>query len=321
MLDTFLEDRLIALADAQSFGDLMIHPIKRATSAGADFLTLDEALAAGLVDIAEISEGGSVPELKLRNRAEKPVLLLDGEELRGGKQNRVLNLTILVASESEIVIPVSCVEQGRWSRGHRGQPDERAAGGGGASELRSSEDALFASVKFQKMRHVSASMKERQAYRSDQSEIWDRIEEKARRMDALSETGAAAAIFERNRKPLEDYVGAFRFDGDEIGGVFVIRGRVAGVEMFGSSRIFAKLWPKLVRSYALDALDRFDASEPRRIAAPDAKAVLDRLRRQKADRYKALGLGEDLRCDDRELVAAGLVHDDELVHLSAFVPS
>jgi hypothetical protein len=321
MLDTFLEDRLIVLGDAQIFGDLLIHPIKRAVGSGADFLTLDEALAAGLVDIAEISEGGSVPELKLRNRVEKPVLLLDGEELRGGKQNRALNLSILVAPESEIVIPVSCVEQGRWSRGHRGRPDERAVGGGSASELRSSEDALFASVKFEKMRHVSASMKERRAYRSDQSEIWDRIEKKARRMDSLSETGAAATIFERNRKPLEDYAGAFRFDGDEIGAVFVIRGRVSGIEIFGSTQIFAKLWPKLVRSYALDALDRLEPSVGGCTKVPDVKAVLDRLRRQKADRYRALGLGEDLRCDDGELVAAGLVHDNDLVHLSAFVPA
>ncbi len=58
---------------------------------------------------------GSVPDLRVINRAEKMVLILDGEELVGAKQNRIVNTTILVAAQSTLVIPVSCVEQGRWS--------------------------------------------------------------------------------------------------------------------------------------------------------------------------------------------------------------
>ena len=57
---------------------------------------------------------GSVPELKVFNGLSQPVLLLDGEELIGAKQNRVLNLTIMVPADTEMMIPVSCVEAGRW---------------------------------------------------------------------------------------------------------------------------------------------------------------------------------------------------------------
>jgi hypothetical protein len=66
-------------------------------------LTLAEAGEA--VTIEEVSEGGDVPT----------VLLLDGEELIGAKQNRVLNTTVLVAAHSRLTIPVSCVEQDRWA--------------------------------------------------------------------------------------------------------------------------------------------------------------------------------------------------------------
>jgi hypothetical protein len=80
----------------------------------AGYRTLDDALSRGEVEITEISEQGSVPELQLVNRGSRPVLIVDGEELVGAKQNRVVNLTILVAAQPELTIPVSCVEAGRW---------------------------------------------------------------------------------------------------------------------------------------------------------------------------------------------------------------
>ena len=65
--------------------------------------------------ITEISEGGSVPTLKLSNKTGQRVFLMAGEQLIGSKQNRVLNTSLLVEADAEIPIPVSCVEQGRWS--------------------------------------------------------------------------------------------------------------------------------------------------------------------------------------------------------------
>jgi hypothetical protein len=64
--------------------------------------------------VEEVSEGGSVPNLLVRNGTGSRVLFLEGEELRGAKQNRVLNTSVLVAAGSTTTIPVSCVEQGRW---------------------------------------------------------------------------------------------------------------------------------------------------------------------------------------------------------------
>ena len=81
-----------------------------------DYRTLDEGLKVGGVEITEVSEQGSVPELRVVNRGLHPILIVDGEELIGAKQNRVVNLTILVAPQSKLTIPVSCVEAGRWRR-------------------------------------------------------------------------------------------------------------------------------------------------------------------------------------------------------------
>jgi hypothetical protein len=105
---------------ALTFGGAMTHknlslvPIFGPAS-GPPMMTLDQGLVEGVVEITEVSEGGSVPTLQVHNHGTEMLLLFDGEELVGAKQNRVLNTSILVAAESSVLIPVSCVEQGRWA--------------------------------------------------------------------------------------------------------------------------------------------------------------------------------------------------------------
>ena len=77
-------------------------------------MLLEEALEQKCARVNEVSQSGSVPELKFTNDCERPVLLMDGEELVGAKQNRILNLTVLAPAGKTIIIPVSCVEAGRW---------------------------------------------------------------------------------------------------------------------------------------------------------------------------------------------------------------
>jgi hypothetical protein len=71
---------------------------------------LEQALDGGTLKITEVSEGGAVPFLRAENNGSKPVLILDGEELTGGKQNRIVNTTIIFSAETSMKIPVSCVE-------------------------------------------------------------------------------------------------------------------------------------------------------------------------------------------------------------------
>ena len=103
----------ILAGQAQHHGALTVIPILAPMQAEPEWLTLAEA--GDRVRITEVSEGGSVPNLKVANLGDLPLLLLDGEQLVGAKQNRVLNMTVLVAAQAEVTIPVSCVEQGLWS--------------------------------------------------------------------------------------------------------------------------------------------------------------------------------------------------------------
>src|SRR5512142_1947912 len=100
-------------------GNLTMYPLLAEHETPPAYTTLDEALAAGFVKVTEVSDAGSVPELTIVNDGPTPVLLLDGEELVGAKQNRIVNLTILVPPQSRLPLPVSCVEAGRWAHRSR----------------------------------------------------------------------------------------------------------------------------------------------------------------------------------------------------------
>lgn len=95
--------------------DLIITPILADTDYSVPFLGLEEALARNAIEITEKDEAGSVPELLVNNKSEFDVIIFEGEQLIGAKQNRILNTTVIVPAGSTIVMPVSCVEEGRWS--------------------------------------------------------------------------------------------------------------------------------------------------------------------------------------------------------------
>ena len=170
----------VRIGAPETVHNLTMFPLEGANVDGDEYITLDEALRRRTVRIEETSDAGSVPELRVVNEAEQPVLLIDGEELVGAKQNRILNLTILVAAKTTTVIPVSCVEAGRWSR--------RSATFGSAGR------AHYATGRAMKAEQVTRSLRERGDRRSDQSEIWSDISAKMSRMRAVSDTACIRAI-------------------------------------------------------------------------------------------------------------------------------
>jgi hypothetical protein len=109
----------VSLGPAQFSGALTLWPLVSpgdASPYGTPYGTLSAALAKGELRIDEVSEDGSVSNVRITNEGNLAVLFLFGEEIRGAKQNRVANASFLVSPKSEITIDVSCVEAGRWGR-------------------------------------------------------------------------------------------------------------------------------------------------------------------------------------------------------------
>jgi hypothetical protein len=295
----------VRIGDPISFRNLTVFPLFGAGAAARDYLTLDEALARGLAETTEISETGAVPELRFVNRGDTPVLLLDGEELRGAKQNRVLNLSILAGANAETLIPVSCIEAGRW------QFRTRA--------FASTDRAQHARGRAMKLRSVSASLRATGAARSDQGAVWAEVDRKLYAMNMASPTAAVSDLYDSRADDVGAYAQALRLPPDATGAAFAINGRVLGLEMFDSADVAAKLLGKLVRSWALDALETAPATgDAKQASSSEVANLLFRVAHARPERFQANGEGEHVRFEDEAIVGGALRWRGEAVHTIAY---
>ncbi len=296
----------VKIGGKQSHMNMVLYPLLMSDAGEPGYVVLEEALSKGMVEITEISHGGRVPELKLINKSPECVLIVDGEELMGAKQNRIVNATFLIGGNAEVIIPVSCVEHGRWS--YR------------TNKFSSGEKVMPPSMRRAHQEFVAHSLKEGRGYQSNQGMIWDELAVKSERMAVHSQTGAMADLFEGHKTRLEDYLKAFRPVDCQVGAVYAINGEIAGLECFGYQQTFARFFRKLTESYALDALDWFEGEEKEsaRISPEAVKGFLNTVQKANRKNYPSLGLGDNIRFEGISVTGASLVFVGQILHISAF---
>ncbi len=291
------------LGKATTFEGLSVFPLFGDTVREADYITLDEALEQELARVVEVDEDGEVPNLLFDNFGDRKVLLVDGDELIGAKQNRVINLTILVAAHSKIEIPVSCVEAGRWSYS--------------SAEFRPSGRAMYSKVRASKAEQVSVRMKASGERYSDQSEVWEDIAQHSAQMRVDSPTASMGDMYEQHEKQLGSYREAFKAEDNQVGAVFAVNGHVQGIEYFDSPRPFKKQLDKLVGSYAVAAVLE-EKGERKETTDAVVNDFLQQVAGARGEAYPGLGEGEDVRLSADEVAGGALVAEERVVHLAAF---
>ncbi|MDE0309435.1 MAG: hypothetical protein OXI60_06340 [Acidiferrobacterales bacterium] len=293
----------VAIGSPQTHLNLTMFPLLGEKPVEIDYLLLDQALEQGAIEISEVSDSGSVPTLKVLNKSIQRVLLLDGEELVGAKQNRILNVSVMIPAQKTITIPVSCVEAGRWHR----QSETFASAG----------RTHFAEGRARKTRAVNQSIHHSKSRSGDQSEVWDRISLKSARMQARSSTDASDEMYRTFRSDLDSFHNAFQAVPNQIGAIFSLNESTTGIDLFEATDALAASLNKLVESYALDAIDNLRRGMNGK-SSFDAKKFLDDICAVTPEIHSAVGEGEDHRFDSGTLSGGGLVVDEKLVHLCAF---
>ena len=305
-MDTIIKNYLeqIKVGRKQSYKNLSLYPLLSTYSSGLEYLLLDEALSENLMEVAELDSDGSVPELKVVNKSPKMILILDGEELVGAKQNRIVNTTILVQGNTTIVIPVSCVEHGRWSYD--------------SPKFHSQERMMSSNLRARKSEQVNYSVQSTGEFRADQSAIWDGIAEKADRMEAPSPTGAMAAIYDKEMPSIEKYLKHFRLIDSQVGAIFMINGKVVGLDAFGKPGTFSKVFKKLLESYTLDAIEWCDPDKKHKALKSEVIKFQKSALSANAETRPSVGLGTDFRLESRKVTGFALALEDQLLHISIF---
>jgi ARG and Rhodanese-Phosphatase-superfamily-associated Protein domain len=278
---------------------LTVFPLFAEPDRPVDYVLSDEAIAAGAVTVQEVSEGGSVPDLLVENAADARVLFLEGEELVGAKQNRVLNTSLLIPARSKVKVPVSCVERGRWSYvsrhfGHSGRYSH--------SKLR---HALKSSV--------SESLSEGSGHRSDQGKVWEEIDRQQEALGVSSATAAMSDTYQAHQAHIDTVAERFPYPEGAAGMAVALGDKVVAVDLFDKPATCRKVWRRLLSGFLLEA------AEPTAGAAqaerPAVEGKLAALRDSPWEKVPPVGDGEEYRGrstggDQASALALG----DALVH-------
>lgn len=284
---------------------LSVFPLFSEANGGVDYRLSDDALSDESLLVEEVSEGGSVPDLLVENKGDLRVLFLEGEELVGAKQNRILNTSVLVAAHSKIEIPVSCVEQGRW--GYK----SRYFGSSGSHSPSKLRRALKASV--------SKSVKEDRGYRSDQAEVWKEVACLHAAHGIESGTAAMSDAFDT----YEDRIGAYREKlkyVDGASGVAVaIGGRVVAIDLFDKTATCQKVWDRMLSGVVFDALESGESDKVASVA--DVEQLVAAAGDLAWEQSEAVGEGEEYRAESKRGDHASALALEETVVHGSIVPA
>ncbi|MHC4562531.1 MAG: ARPP-1 family domain-containing protein [Planctomycetota bacterium] len=233
---------------------------------GEKFLTLAEAMEAKTL---LIHETGNVSELSVENVGTIPVFIQSGEIIRGGKQDRVLRYDLIVAARSgKKPLKSFCVESGRWS----------ARGGESVAYFSSSSNAA-----------PSAKMRTVVLKDGDQGKVWGNVADTQTDL-SLNVGGSVRSVdsassmeltleHERVKAAVQAYIDelakAPHGKTDVIGLVVAVNGEVESVDVYGSGVLFEKLWPKLLKAAAVNAVAQYDEKKPvAEVAEADVKTFI-----------------------------------------------
>jgi hypothetical protein len=309
------ENRMTTLADLtignpKTVLNLTAVPLSGNPASTLDYLLIDEALETKKVIVEEVSEGGSVPELRMTNFANKCVLIVDGTELVGAKQNRIVNASFLIPPESVTRIPVSCVEQGRW--GYKGREF-------GASKHFSPHRIRRGNAEFHK-----TTLKQNRGYATEQGKVWEHVANMSHEMAAPTMTGAMNDVLEQREGSIEEYRKGISLDGTGTGAAFFVNGIFQGIELFDREATFGKMFPKLLSGVAVEAMmAQGKKLSARRAKTPEeatvyVKRILAEVSKSLFEKFDPVGVGEDWRYDAKRSFGKALHYEADLIHFSAF---
>lgn len=245
-----------------------------------------------------------VPTLQAHNPTDAPILLVEGETVTGGRQSRVLNVSVLVPAGATIDIPVSCVEQGRWS---------------GGREFGRGRTLASRRVRRTKVDGVRDNVQHSGTKYSNQGAVWNMIDHELSRLKVQHATRSfigADVAFELDNElaRITDELVALGPLPGQCGVVIAHGARVVSADVFANADAFSCQWEAIVRSAMLDAPDAVHG----RPSATRALKFLHRLATGKAELAPGAGLGSEHHISGNKVIGQALVWDNVLVHASAF---
>ena len=328
----------LELLESQRYRNLEVIPVKINSNNAKDYLTLKRGISAGFVEITEC-EVSTVGTVLSRNNASIPLILIDGDEIVGAKQNRIMNRSLIIQPKTSLPVSVSCTEQGRWhygrSRRDYGVNDidmneySNSHGNDHFEELDEIYDEPI-SESFDCSEFV-ADFSTRRAKSDDlfenrncQSTVWNSIHELENKTAFKSRTSALNDNYVHQRLKHNEYLRNFRIEYGQSGAIFVINGQIKGFELFANPSIYQDYHEKIFRSYIMEAITSgpiskySDCNYSSSYLFDDVREFLRELSVSQFRQSENRGIGRHLKFSNNFGTGATLLDGNNLVHLVYF---
>jgi hypothetical protein len=289
---SWVSERAVLLPPWQH-GNLTIYPVRLPEwPAWSDVMTMDEAMSR---NVLTISETGSVNDIWAYNRGGAPIFMMAGEMIGGAKQDRMLRDDVLLPGHSKLQIPVYCVEHGRWI---------------GSQEFHTQK------------RVVTAPMRQTARASRSQDQVWSGVAAAQAELGVRDKTTAFSSVYqdaEVQRKAqayVEDLKPLIKRERGVCGVIVVSGGEFVVADLFHDEEVFEALWPKLLDSYAVSALQVGRHGDVWR--TEDARRLLRRIVSMRRTHQPTPGAGELLELDGAGMLGQALLWKQSVVHLELF---
>lgn len=282
---------------AESYHGLTLYPLVTPRDfALGELLTLDEALKRKALVVTELEGGAEVNTLMLENVSARPIFIMSGEIMRGAKQDRTMQNDLLIPPKSgKMKVSVFCTEHGRWTETSRA--------------FQASDQA------------VPNSVRQSAKVGKEQSRVWSSIAQNQAKLGAAAPTGAAKDVYENQQvkqdlQPFVDHLKDLAVHNPGTVGVVAVYGdRLVALDLFGDDALFARLYPKLLRSYAVDVLSDKPTGG---FSAQQATGLLGAMATADWVRRPTEGVGQALEMTRKDLHGSALLDGARTLHTDLF---
>jgi len=291
--------------DLQTNNELSVLQFATNNADTFNYVSLAEAIEKNFIVIKEINESADVNNLYVINTSDQYVFMMDGDILQGAKQNRVLNTSVLLQPKSKGMIPVSCVERGRWSFV--------------SDKFTHSDYTAPSRMRAKKSRHVRDSLKNFDEHRSNQREVWSDVDHYSNILNIHSATDNLSDIYHKKQKSFNDQAMKFKVDPNANGVAIFIRKKLLSIDIFNRKNIHSSYFNKLVKGAAFEAINLKSTNEKptKEEAYFKTISLLDNLDKQEYIIHRGVGVGNEKRYQSDEVSGFELSYKQNLIHLSA----
>ena len=285
-----------------SHGLLHVFPLRGGTPEEEDLSLLEDGLRAGTLRVEGLHVAGCVQGLRVVNEGDSRVLILEGDELAGAGQHRVANSSVLIDAGSELTLPVSCVERGRWSCR--------------SSAFFPATGSPHLTLRRLTSRPVRYSLKSGTGRWDDQHAVWRDLDHVA----CCYRTALSVRALRASRSPHAERLDAFEKLARELpegtsGVVVAIGGRLALLEILAGPRTFARVFRRLLSGYAFESVGL-----DRPYGTPEVSEVRDFIQTVAETAHgeqRAVGAGRDVRFEGDEISGYALIGQKGVLHAAA----